>query len=84
MALMRPVFCTQCSSKTSCLNGSLIENLAVSQTPVVFKHPDLKSHPNIFNMRPMSLVYCTSPQAPHCRCPCIHSCVRCMVSSTNP
>lgn len=29
------------------------------------KLPDLKLHPNIFNMSPMSLVNCSSPQAPH-------------------
>lgn len=36
----------------------------VFQTPLV-KLPDLKLHPNIFNMSPMSLVNCSSPQAPH-------------------
>lgn len=34
------------------------------QTPIV-KLPDLKLHPNIFSMSPMSLVSCSSPQAPH-------------------
>lgn len=29
------------------------------------KLPDLKLHPNIFNMSPMSLINCSSPQAPH-------------------
>lgn len=32
---------------------------------MVVKLPALKLHPNIFNMSPMSLVNCTSPQAPH-------------------
>lgn len=40
-------------------------NIRVFQTPVVVKLPDLKLHPNIFNMSPMSLINCTSPQAPH-------------------
>ncbi|XP_025408797.1 meiosis regulator and mRNA stability factor 1 isoform X3 [Sipha flava] len=35
-----------------------------NKTPIV-KLPDLKLHPNIFNMSPMSLVNCSSPQAPH-------------------
>lgn len=39
-------------------------NIKHFQTPLV-KLPDLKLHPNIFNMSPMSLINCSSPQAPH-------------------
>ncbi|XP_060874812.1 meiosis regulator and mRNA stability factor 1-like [Metopolophium dirhodum] len=50
-------------------NENLRENNVLlpdeNKTPVVVKLPDLKLHPNIFNMSPMSLINCTSPQAPH-------------------
>ncbi|XP_029345012.1 meiosis regulator and mRNA stability factor 1 isoform X2 [Acyrthosiphon pisum] len=46
-------------------NVLLPDENKVFQTPVVVKLPDLKLHPNIFNMSPMSLMNCTSPQAPH-------------------
>ncbi|XP_025194845.1 meiosis regulator and mRNA stability factor 1 isoform X2 [Melanaphis sacchari] len=51
------------------LNESFSENNVLlsdeNKTPVVVKLPTLKLQPNIFNMSPMSLINCTSPQAPH-------------------
>ncbi|VVC29950.1 OST-HTH/LOTUS domain,NYN domain, limkain-b1-type,Marf1, conserved domain,PIN domain-like,Marf1, RNA [Cinara cedri] len=45
-------------------SDNTITPLDENKTPVV-KLPDLKLHPNIFNMSPMTLINSSSPQAPH-------------------